>query len=103
MKIRSIIIGIALTLSSVAAMAQGGAPVHKLNATLSGTTLNISSNDGCFLTDDDGVDNNFYTPGTDYWVTICTSCEAPNVMSVAFNQFDIYPGDTLYIYMMEWE
>lgn len=98
MKIRSIIIGIVLTLSSVAAMAQGGAPVHKLNATLSGTTLNISSNDGCFLTDDDGVDNNFYTPGTDYWVTICTSCEAPNVMSVAFNQFDIYPGDTLYIY-----
>ena len=79
--------------------AQGGTQTTKLNATTNGTTINFTPAVGFILSDDDGGDaNGRYSRNKDYRITVCGSCQAPLRLGFNFTQFDVAPGDTLFIY-----
>ncbi|MCR4828632.1 MAG: gliding motility-associated C-terminal domain-containing protein [Bacteroidales bacterium] len=78
-------------------MAQGGAPQYYLNGQTHNTTIQVGG-DGCVLYDDGNGPNANYSAGQDYWVTLEKECQAPNRFCLTFNDFDIAPTDTMYIY-----
>lgn len=68
-----------------------------LNAETCGDTVDIPAV-GLAIDDDGAGPNGEYSAGVDYWITIMNSCYAPSRLSLRFDQFDIHPTDTLYIY-----
>lgn len=71
--------------------------VVKKISELNGQIVNLPT-EGIRLTDSD-ANGNFYADGENYTVTfIDTSCYDPNRLTLAVDEFDVEPGDTLFIY-----
>ena len=88
---------LALTVTQL--WAQGGTQTTKLNAANNGTTVNFTPATGFILSDDDAGDSRGrYSRNKDYRITVCGTCQSPFRLGFTFNQFDVAPGDTLFIY-----
>ncbi|MBQ9473718.1 MAG: gliding motility-associated C-terminal domain-containing protein [Bacteroidales bacterium] len=99
MKKRLSVIALLLAVVQVQLWAQGGTQTTKLDATTNGTTINFSPSTGFILSDDDAGDSRGrYSRNKDYRITVCGSCQAPLRLGFTFSQFDVAPGDTLFIY-----
>ena len=71
--------------------------VVKKISELNGQTINLPG-EGIRLTDSD-ANGNYYADNENYTVTfVDTSCYDPNRLTLAIDEFDVEPGDTLYIY-----
>lgn len=71
--------------------------VVKKISELNGQIVNLPT-EGIRLTDSD-ANGNFYADGENYTVTfIDTSCYDPNRLTLVVDEFDVEPGDTLFIY-----
>ncbi|MBO4741860.1 MAG: hypothetical protein J5605_09530, partial [Bacteroidales bacterium] len=86
-----------LIMSLMAYVAWAQAPTYKLDATNNGQSITITS-EGAFLYDDGGMDNP-YTSSKDFSITFCGTCQLNAYrMGFTFLNFDIDPGDTIFVY-----
>ena len=82
-----------VAIGSVYAQNQAVKKISELN----GQTVELPD-EGIRLTDSD-ANGNYYADGENYTVSfIDTSCYDPNRLTLAIDEFDVEPGDTLFIY-----